>query len=319
MAALGVRSIALLFGAGFSGSYVYNHLDKARGIVARILREVEEGADANTQLQSKGPAVDAANANVSSSPQLEELSRQLSSLSREVSRSRSDQLLIMPPSYKGSISTITDIFNLIGWGVAAVSIGGIVYYVAYRKKFKLTDLAWVSQSTFTGTVEAMQKGITRVSGAVGAVKREITQRLREVEGHVNRVQVALADQIERDVGAVKDGVAEVGDEVAGVKSALGDVNQRIDQLDNKIDFATNGIVALVKALSSVAPDRIKPGSPFYDLKRFADLSDTNSANSGVLRHRLSAGGLRGLLTGEDGGDKEIAGKRRSMDMKSSIS
>ncbi|KAI0557451.1 hypothetical protein FGB62_301g08 [Gracilaria domingensis] len=187
--------------------------------------------------------------------------------------------------------------------MVAVSIDGIAYYVAYKKRFKLTDLAWVCQRTLTGTVEAMQKGITRVSGAVGALKKETAQRLREVEGYVNRVQVALADQIDRDVGAVKDGVREVGDETACVKSALGDTNQRMDQLENKIDFATNGIVALVKALSTTAPDRIKPGSPFYDLKR----------------HRLSAGGLRGLLTEEHGGDNDIAGKRRSIDMKSSFS
>ncbi|CAN8075249.1 unnamed protein product [Agarophyton chilense] len=317
MAALGVRSLALLFGAGFSGSYLYNHLDKARSIAARILREVEQNAGDGSKSDTAVHA-DVATSNLDSTPHLNELSRQLASLSREVNRSRSDQLLIMP-SYKGSLGTITDIFNLIGWGVAAVSIGGVMYYVAYRKKFRLTDLAWVSQSTFTGTVEAMQKGITRVSGALGAVKREITLRLREVEGRVDGVKLALADQIDRDVGAVKEGVAEVGDEVAGVKNALGDVNERIDQLDNKIDFATSGIVALVKALSSVAPERIKPGSPFYDLRKFADLSDTNSANSGMLRHRLSAGGLRGLLTGEGGGDNEVVGKRRSMDLKSTVS
>ncbi|PXF44838.1 hypothetical protein BWQ96_05421 [Gracilariopsis chorda] len=314
MAAIGVRTLAVLFGAGFSGSYVYNHMDKARVVAARILRQVEHEVASDANATSAATAPPSASAE---SAQLDTLSRQLASLSQEVNRSRSDHLLIMP-SYKGSLATITDIFNLVGWAVAAVSVGGVVYYVAYRKKFKLTDLAWVSQSTFQGTVDAMQKGITRVSGALGAVKRDITRRFRQMEVHVDRVQTTLGKQIEQDVGAVKDGVAEVGDEVAGVRNALGDVNQRIDQLDNKIDYATNGIVALVKALSSVAPDRIKPGSPFYDLKKFADLSDTNPANSGMLRHRLSTGGLRGLLVGEGGTEKDVANKRNSLDMKNAI-
>lgn len=305
MSLLGVRSLAVIFGAGFSGSYMYNHVDKARAIFTRLL--LSDDAVVGNKVDGANPAmtsnVTSTAATDTTSPQLQALSEQLVSLSREVNRSRGDQLLIMP-SYKGSLGAVTDIFNLIGWAVAVVSVGGVVYYVAYRKRLKLTDLAWVSQRTFTGTVEAMQNGITRVSGAVSAVKRDIAQRLREIETRMDRVKTALAQQIERDVGDVKHGVAEVGEEVADVKSTLGGVNERINQLDVKIDFATNGIIALVKALSSVAPERIKPGSPFHELRKFADLSDSSNSSSGMLRQRLSAGGLRGLLAGEEFPDQD---------------
>lgn len=288
MATIGLRSLAMLFGAGYSGSYLYNNQDKARNIADMLLNQNSQKTTSLNVSQSTTPTVDV-------------LSDQMARLTREVTRTRSEPVVVMAPSgYKGSLSTISDLFNLLGWAVVAVSVSGVVYFVAYRKRFRLTDLAWVSQSTFNATITAMQQGITRVNGAVGAVKRDLGDRLRNIEGRVERVRSSLSEQIEAEVAVVKDGVSDVGDEVTNVKNVLGDVNLRIDKLDTKIDFATNGIVALVKAISSVAPERLTPGSPFYELRKFADLSSPKPDLSGpMVRQRVSFSGLRGILSGEE--------------------
>lgn len=298
MAAVGVRTLALLFGAGYSGTYAYNNMDKARSLAEAFLKQT------STDKSSSQSAPKAADASANStSTELDALSKQMAHLAQEVSRSRSDPVLLMQTSYKGALATVTDIFNLLGWAVTAVSIGGIVYYIAYRKRFRLKDLAWVGQTRFTETVSAMQTGISRVSGALGAVKRDITQRFTQMEARVDKVQDSLSGQIEAEIGQVKTGVAEVGKDVSDVSDRLDHVGSRISELDMKMDYVTNGIYALVNAVSTFAPERLKPGMPFYELKKFANLSNGAPVEGSLIRQRLSQDGLL-CLTSKNGNEDE---------------
>lgn len=288
MAAVGLRALAMMLGAGYGGSYLYNNMDAARGLAARILLQHQAAEKAA-----------AGSGNAPAPTQTAALSAQMDALTREMARARDPVVVVGPAnsSLKGSLATLSDVFNLLGWAVFAVSVGGVSYYVAVRKNVSLRDLAWVSQSTFNGTISAMQKGITRVSGAVGAVRRDLGERLKLMEGRVEKVRASLSDKIEEEVAGVKSGIGEVGSEVSDVKVVLDDVNSRIEQLDTKIDTATTGIMALARVVSSLAPERLQPGNPFYDLKRFADAKQTPELGQPALRQRLSNGGLRSLLGG----------------------
>lgn len=280
MAALGIRGLVLVFTAGYSGSYLYNNQQNARELAGRILN-MSKPEPKSTQ---------------NGGDDLSTLSAQLSNLTQQISQPRPESVVILPShAYKGSLSTLSDALNLLGWAVFSVTIGGLVYYIAIRKNIKLTDILWVSRATFNGTINSMQTGLSHVSETVSSVRKDLSQRLGLLKSQVDDVRDSLSNQIESEVKHVQGDIQGVGMEVSEVKSALGDVSSRIEELDSKIDYATNGIVALVKAVSSVAPERVGHGTPFYELKKFAE-------RSGGRARRLSTG-LRGLL----GESEEAAG------------
>lgn len=298
---LGVRSLIVLVGAGYTGSYVYNNvtMEKARNIAADLLMSYRKGSQDNSSTETSsvsatdnGRAVDA-------------LSQQMDRLTREVSKNRSDPVVIVGPTgYKGSLATVTDVFNLLGWVVFATSVGGAVYYIAVRKRWPLRDLLWVSQTKFNDTVTAMQNGITRVSGVVNSVRRDLGERLRKMEGKVEHVEASLSKQIESEVGDVKEGVGRLGDDVSDVRRGVSDVSHRVVEMSDKLDSTNYGIHLLLGVVSSLAPDKIKPGSPFYDLKKFMQSGDssgfteeiehTSNSSSSIIK-RVSQTGLGILL------------------------
>lgn len=304
MAAIGARTLALIFGAGYSGSYIYNNQEKARVIADAIV-----GA-ANSQKRQTDPV------SVQTAPNHEftHLSHQVDRLAREVARNRTDPVIIMGGNgagYRDSIAAVSNIFNLLGWAVVAVSVGGVVYYVAFRKRLRISDLAWVSQTTFNGTIETMQKGLARVRDTVGAVRHDLSNRLGLLKNQVDSVQTSLSHQIEEEVGEVQKGVNDVGAEVAGVKDMLDTVKSRIDDLDSKMDFATTGIMALIKAISSVAPHQVQT-TAFDDLRQISKMSDSYAEISGgMMQKRLSSTGLAGLL---GGATLDSSNSRTSLDM-----
>lgn len=299
MATLGIRSLTLLVGAGYTGTYFYNNvsLEKARHLVSELLISRQSDTDnASDASPATEPTV--------GSKVVNELTAQMDRLTREVNRRGNEPVVIIGPSgYKGSLSTVTDVFNLLGWIVFATSLGGAVYYVAVRKRLSIRDLFWVSQNKFNDTVTAMQNGITRVSGVVNSVRRDLGERLKMMEGKVEHVEDALSKQIEAEVGDVKDGVGKLGEEVSDVRRGVDDVSTRVGQMNDKLDSTNYGIHLLLGVVSSLAPDKIKPDSPFYDLKKFMQAGDptpsaeiqTSPASSGSILKRVSQTGLGILL------------------------
>lgn len=288
MATIGFRGLALIFGAGYSGTYLYNNLDRARNLATEILLKHQESQNQSSQSSNS----------TSTNTDIEALSRQMNQIASQVSQqSRNEPVVIMSGNhsgYRGSISTVSDVLNLLGWAVVAVTVGGVVYFVAYRKNVSLKDLAWVSQSTFNGTIEAMQHGITRVKGMVSAVKRDLSQRLHLLEGRVDQVGHTLGEQIDREVTDVKKGVSNVGKDVADVQDFLRDVNDKVLVLSKQMDTATCGIFALVRVVATMAPDQLPAKSPFHQLKELASISNAAARQEGDQlppshRHRLSTG------------------------------
>ncbi len=76
-------------------------------------------------------------------------------------------------------------------------------------------------------------------------------------------------------------------------------------MTGKLDTATNGIMALVRVVSSLAPDSVRPENPFYDLKMLATEIPGNKAimdSSPMLRRRVSSGlgGILPTICGKEG-------------------
>lgn len=312
-ATLGLRSLALLVGAGWSGSYMYNNLtmDRARSIAAQILLQHKSNEGGTNNNSGAGNSDGGSSSGRSA---VEALTTQVDRLTREVSRSRAqDSVVIVGGTgsdsggllggYRSVISVMSDLLNLLGWAVVVCSAGGVVYLVVVRKGLSLHDLFWVSQSRFNDTVSAMQAGLKRVSGVVSSVRKDLGDRLVHMEGKVEDVEANLARQIDTEVGHVKDGVARLGDEMSVVSRGVDNVHTRIDEMNEKIDGTHRGVQMLLDFVTSLAPEKVKPGTPFYNLRRYMKGAGDNGShpqimmddqNQNAIRPRLSQG-LAGLL------------------------
>lgn len=303
MAMLGFRSLAMIVGAGYTGSFLYNNMTMAhaRRIASDILRRHQD-ADSNSSNSSDTGASATSSASSAATKAVDALADRVDRLTREVTQGRSDPVVILSPSgYKQSIAAVSDIFNLFGWAVFVFSAGGLVYYIAIRKRVSLKDLVWVSQNKFNNTVSAMQAGISKVSGVVNNVRKDLGNRLNRMEGKVEHVEQSLSHQIETEVGQVKVGVSQLSTEVADVKRGVDTVNDRVGEMSDKLDSTVQGIHLLLSVVSSLAPKSAPPGTP-VDLLRQYMSGRTTPAEVGapLVRPRISQTGLGTLINGDAG-------------------
>lgn len=324
MAMLGFRSLAMIVGAGYTGTFLYNNMSMAhaRQIASDILRRHQDAETKSTSSSDSG-ASSAASATNAATKAVDALADRVDRLTREVTHGRTDPVVIVSPSgYKQSIATVSDVINLLGWAVFVVSAGGLVYYVAIRKRVSLRDLVWVSQSRFNNTVSAMQAGISKVSGVVNNVRKDLGNRLNRMEGKVEHVEQTLSHQIETEVGQVKEGVSHLSNEVADVKRGVDNVNYRVGEMSDKLDSTVQGIHLLLSVVSSLAPKSAPPGTPVDLLRQYMSGRTTPAeVGSPLVRPRISQTGLGSLINGDTGNgitpSNGPMNKRHSIDVSSS--
>lgn len=260
MAAL--RTATLVAGSAYGGAYVYNNVgaDGLRGLAADILLRERERLRAGDGGGSAGGAAGGAAAGAG----IDRLAEQVERLSGEVSRANGRPVVV----YGGAegAASLWDVGGLAGWTVLAFGVGTAVYYVCVWRDVSLRDFMWVSRKAFSSTVQGINAGMKNVNAAVAAIRAELTEKLRSLEFSVDGVRTDLSKKIEAEVSEVKEGVD-------GVQDMLHGVNDRMELLDGKLDTATSGIFALVRVVSSMAPEQLPSSSPFAELRRFAEMSD----------------------------------------------
>lgn len=301
---LGIRSLITLVGAGYTGSFVYNNVnfDRVRAVAAELLRS---GAAASSNRESPASSSNANSSSASndSSSTIAALAAQVDRLTAEFSR-RSDPVVVVGSGsgYRGSLATVTDVFNLLGWAVFAVSVGGVVYYVAVRKRISLTDLAWVSRKKFEGTVDALEKGLSTIKRAMQSAHKQLDVRIHSVKTHVEDVRVTLSKEITDQVGEVGLKVDNVRADVSEVNEGVMNVRGDLHALTQRVDRALNGIGIMLTVLQQVAPQQVKY-SRFGELMNDLDKSPGNLVmgtgaedSPSLIRH--ASQGL-GCLFGED--------------------
>eukprot|EP00172_Hildenbrandia_rubra_P002204 Plantae.Rhodophyta-Hildenbrandia_rubra.ctg29066.p1 GENE.Plantae.Rhodophyta-Hildenbrandia_rubra.ctg29066~~Plantae.Rhodophyta-Hildenbrandia_rubra.ctg29066.p1 ORF type:complete len:332 (-),score=74.64 Plantae.Rhodophyta-Hildenbrandia_rubra.ctg29066:737-1732(-) len=299
VATVPLRVITVLFGAGFGGSYIYNNLDGVRQRIAEHLLGV------------RGKTHDAGSAGGGggSSDSMNELSSQMTALSREVARASEKAgagpvMIIDRNAGKGFLDSL----SATGWTIMVVS-AGIGGYLAYKRGIRPGDFFWVSRSAFSNTVERMQNGVAKVSGMVANVKKELSGKLKMLEGQLELVRNRLGKKIEKEVGEVKEGIGEVGADVEDVRKAVEGLQGQLGSLDEKMSVASHGIFLLCKVVSGMGNNEVSSGT-FDDLKRFTSVADsgrqglmqvegTNGNGTAALTlpkmHRSGSSGLGSLL------------------------
>lgn len=295
MAAIGLRTLFAVGTAAYTGNFLYYNIDTVRNVTSRLLRLPD--ADHNSSQN--------ASSSNSSSPTVDALARQLEYLSSELKRSRDASVVVIPSSSRGAttfgvLSAITDALNFLGWVIVLGSVGGVGYYVAVKRNVNLKDLAWVSRGRFNETVAAMQEGVGRMGGVIKAVKRELGERLRLLDGRVDDVKV-LSERIGVEVGEVRVGVDGLGTEIWKVKGAIDDVGERMDSVHGKLNKTNDGIYALVRLVySALGGEGRRGGGELKELERF--MLDMETEKDGVMKGRKAiptpSGGFQNRLEGE---------------------
>lgn len=294
MATIGLRTLFMVGTAAYTGNVLYHNLDSVRTLASRLLNlpkpDNNNGSNGSTSNGSSS-AVDA-------------LAKQLEYLSNELKRAKDAPVVVVPATSRsattfGVLSTITDALNLLGWVIVLGSVGGVGYYVAVKRNVKLRDLAWVSRGRFNETVAAMERGVGRMRGVVSAVKRELGERLRLLDGRVDDVKV-ISERIGDEVGEVRVGVEGLGMEMWKVKGAVDEVGERVESMDGKLSRTNDGIYALVKLVyGALGGSMGRGGGELGELKRFMlDMEIEKEGGGDAKIEPNAAGKFQARLEGE---------------------
>lgn len=260
------RTVTLVVGGAGGGSYLYNNVspEGLRSVVRDfLLRERARDAGAAGAAHGTGAARD--------DGVLDRLATQVERLSTEVSSSASRQVVV----YGGGQDTGWSTGSVAGWTVVGVTVGTAVYYFCLWKGVSMTDFMWVSRNAFKSTVSGINASMKSVSASVTTIKQDMADKMRSLEFRMESVRAGLSKKVETEVADVKDRVDVVGREVSDTAETLQAVNNRIETMHEKIDHATKGIMALVNVVSSLAPEKLRPDSPFVELRRFAECVDND--------------------------------------------
>ena len=265
VATVPLRVLTIIFGAGFGGSYVYNNLETVRSRLAQNIFGVTPSTINTTNNPSGGGGGGGGNATG-----LEELNSQITNLSRQVARatekaSTGPVMLIDRNVSHGVLHQLSST----GWTILVIT-SGIGGYIAYKKGVKLSDFLWVSRSAFGRTIEKMQEGVVKINGIIDGVKKELSSKMKMLEGKMEVVRSGLGKKIEKEVGQVRRGIKEVGKDVEDVRSAVKGLEGQLEGLDGKMNVASHGIFLLCKVVSGMGQNSISQGT-FDELNRFTSL------------------------------------------------
>jgi Protein of unknown function (DUF1664) len=264
----------MVAGAGYAGSYISANpvsLDSVRNLAAELLMRHGARPAGESSTASSSPTS-------SASADIQALALQVERLSREVQRGGGRPVVVVG-GQDASPAGLLEQVAVAGWNVAILALGGaVVYLCIYRGLgYEVRDLMWVSRTAFNKTVNGISSGVERVSERVGAVRKDVSEKLRNVEYRIESVRTGLGKMIESEIADVKNCVDNVHRDVEDVQDTMQTVSERIEMLDMKLDTATSGIFALIRCVASLAPDALPIDSPFSELRRFAELASVDKA------------------------------------------
>jgi len=292
------RLLVLMVGAGISGATLYNHMDG----VTSFFKEVSRAAIHSLTKPNK--------ANVSSSGQgdsqeLQSLAEQISRLSREVSRSLA--AVQENSSRQPLVTFVGNGQGHLGSGyILSLTACGSVVFVAWVAKrffgFQIWDLAYVSSRRFNQAFDTLRGAVTRVSGALSQVQKDLSMKIKQVEDKVVESNISLEQKLQEEMEETRRDIYTVGGDVAEVRGIIGNVEQQLEDLHNKLRFANRGIYLLCTVVSRLPENN---GTDFAaglnpvreELKEFAEsavVEKMGISYKSPLPSHLDKGALLGL-------------------------
>lgn len=294
------RLLVLMVGAGISGATLYNHIDG----VTSFFKEVSRAAIHSLTKPSK---TGSSSSGQGDSQELQSLAEQISRLSREVSKSLA--AVQESSSRQPLVTFVGNGHGRLGSGGLIVSLtacGSVVVVVALAAKkifgFQFWDLAYVSSRRFNQAFDTLKGAVTRVSGALSQVQKELSIKIKQVEDKVVESNISLEQKLQEEMEDTRRDIYTVGGDVAEVRSIVGNVEQQLEELQNKLRFANRGIYLLCTVVSRLPENTsVDFGSGLNpareELKEFANSAVVEKMGLSYktpLPNHLDKGALLGL-------------------------
>uniref|UniRef100_A0A0D9WDI2 DUF1664 domain-containing protein n=1 Tax=Leersia perrieri TaxID=77586 RepID=A0A0D9WDI2_9ORYZ len=248
-AGMGLTRIAILIGAGVTGSVVLRNgrLSEILGELQEILDKGEKGKDGEA---GGGDMTDA-------------LTRQVRNLAMEVKQLASS---------RGSITVLNAGSNQAGVSgliVPAATVGVLGYGYMWWKGTSFADLMYVTKRNMANAVSGMTKHLEQVQISLAAAKRHLTQRISKLDDKLDQ-QKALSGQIRDDVSDARLKLENIGSEIKNIKQLVWGLDEKMDSMEAKQNFSCAGVMYLCQYIEENGgklPERLD--GPKIAGKRFA--------------------------------------------------
>ncbi|RLM85086.1 uncharacterized protein C2845_PM04G19590 [Panicum miliaceum] len=118
------------------------------------------------------------------------------------------------------------------------------------KGLSLSDVMFVTKRNMANAVQSMSKQLEQVSSALAATKRQLTQRLENLDGKMDE-QVEVSKTIRNEVNDVKDDLSQIGFDIEAIQQMVAGLEGKIELLENKQDVANTGIWYLCQVAGGI--------------------------------------------------------------------
>mmetsp|Transcript_11325 Transcript_11325/g.22896 ORF Transcript_11325/g.22896 Transcript_11325/m.22896 type:complete len:324 (+) Transcript_11325:367-1338(+) len=279
---LPLRSISLVFGAGFLGSWVYTHGESIRSVALDVLMA---SAKRNSNMTHTSQ---------DSKVSVESLVSQVERLASEIRGAAGrTQVVTLPVDAWWT--------RVVSWR-GAVLVGcslGCAYIVATSSGWSLTDLAWVTKKTFLKTYQNLHQTVLRLAVALNTAKEELSHRIHALEEQLDTAKKEIEAKVENEVGKARKEICKVDGNVVELQDLVRGLEGQLGDLHGKMVYANRGIQLLCHIVSGMPPET-SPGSSWDDLKTFAQVEPTTLRLTSQQRRSSSRqqGGLEAILSAD---------------------
>lgn len=285
---LPLRTVGVIFGTGFAGSWIYANSDIVRGVALDVLAASAKRAG-SAHSSAVAPRAKAGN----DGGELESLVSQVEHLAREVRRAGASQPIVLSSSWWAGVSWQTLA------GVAAAF--GLTYaVVGYGAGIWPSDVMWVTRAAFLKTYQALHQTVLRLSVAVNTIKDELSGRIRSLECQLDLAKKQIEEKMEGEVLKARKDISKVGREVSDIQDLIRGLECQLTDLEGKMHYANRGIYLLCQIVSGMPKDT-SPNSDWEGLRKFSEVEPvalrirTPVANPGT---GIGQKGLEGILSRE---------------------
>lgn len=223
-AGIGVSRLILLVGAGYGGTVLFQN---------RKLSEVIGDIQSFVARQEK-------RGEIGESDMSDALAAQVKRLAMEVNQLASARQITVLNGNSGGNAT-----SLI---LPAAVLGTVGYGYLWWKGVSFSDLMYVTKKSMSAAVSNLTKHLEHVSDALAATKKHLTQRIENLDGKLDD-QIEVSKLIKTEVTDVRAELSDIGYDLNTIHSLVSGLNGKIMTLEEKQDFANNGILYLVDCVN----------------------------------------------------------------------
>ncbi|XP_078428118.1 uncharacterized protein LOC144700559 [Wolffia australiana] len=220
-AGMGLSKIAILVGAGYTGSILLRNgkLSDIIGEIQAMVKGLENSGDASQGDHETSLLVS-----------------QLDRLAREVQRMSASR----PITVLNGSSNQGNALSLI---MPLAPLGLLGYGYMWWKGYSIGDLMYVTKRSMANAVSSMTKHLEQVSSALAATKRHLTQRIECLDGKVDEQNLNLKE-IKREVIDANGKIGRIGDDVKAIELFLSTLDAKMSAIEGKQDLACDGVLYL---------------------------------------------------------------------------